>query len=106
MAKNDDIRKEMEQLRHQLDALKQAQQESDNDTAEQDNNASAEVLDISSKTTSSTASVDTESTDELDLSSQFQELMEALNKEIKDTDPTTMLVVFSLGVLVGRLLPK
>ena len=85
MAKNDDIRKEMEQLRHQLDALKQAQQESDNDTAEQDNNASAEVLDISSKTTSSTASVDTESTDELDLSSQFQELMEALNKEIKDT---------------------
>ena len=102
MANNNDIRKEMEQLHNQLDALKQAQQESGNNTAEQDNNAQAEVLEISTTTVDSAV----ESTDDSDLASQFEELMEILDKEIKDSNPTTMLVVFSLGVLVGRLLPR
>ena len=106
MAKNNDIHKEMEQLRNQVNALKQAQQESADETVQQDDSAQAETLDISTITADSTADIDTESEDELDLASQLQELMDVLDKEIKDTNPTTMLVVFSLGVLVGRLLPR
>ncbi|NOR80534.1 MAG: hypothetical protein GQ529_06820 [Methyloprofundus sp.] len=105
MSNNNDIRKEMEQLRHQLDTLKQAQQESDSDTAAQDNSTHTEVLEISTAANNA-ADVNTENAGESDLAGQFQELMEVLDKEIKDSDPITMLVVFSLGVLVGRLLPR
>lgn len=37
---------------------------------------------------------------------QIQEFVTALEEEISETNPVTMLVVFALGVLVGRLLPK
>lgn len=106
MAKNEDIRKEMEQLRNQLDALKQVQQESGSDIEQSDSTADVEVLETSIKTAESAAGIDTESADESDLASLFQELMDVLDNEIKDSNPTTMLVVFSLGVLVGRLLPR
>lgn len=106
MAKNEDIRKEMEQLRNQLDALKQAQQKSGSDIAQQDSMGDAEGLETSIKIAESDAGMDTESAGESDLASLFQELMEVLDNEIKDSNPTTMLVVFSLGVLVGRLLPR
>lgn len=41
-----------------------------------------------------------------DAEDQVQEFIAALEEEINDTNPMTMLVVFALGVLVGRLLPK
>ena len=106
MAKNNDIHKEMEQLRNQVNALKQAQQESADETVQQDDSAQAETLDISTITAGSTAGIDTESEDELDLASQLQELMDVLDKEIKDTNPATLLVVVSHCLLVGRLLPR
>ena len=103
MAKNDDIRDEIEQLRNQLDAIKQTQKESGAYIQQQDTNTN--IGDITKPEVSASGN-DTDSTDESDLASQLQELMDVLNKEIKDSNPTTMLVVFSLGVLVGRLLPR
>ena len=44
--------------------------------------------------------------DERDLSSQLEELVEVLEQELKDTNPMTLLIVFALGILIGRLLPR
>lgn len=41
-----------------------------------------------------------------ELSFQIQELVDALEEEIKDTNPMTMLVVFAFGILIGRFLPR
>ncbi len=43
---------------------------------------------------------------ESDLNSQLEELVEALELELKDTNPITLLIVFALGILIGRLLPR
>ncbi len=40
------------------------------------------------------------------LSSQLEELIDALGEDIKEAKPATLLVVFALGVLLGRLLPR
>ena len=34
---------------------------------------------------------------------QFKEMLDSIDKDIKDTKPSTLLIVFTLGVLVGRL---
>ncbi len=43
---------------------------------------------------------------EAEISSHRQELVDVLEEEIKDTRPMTLLVVFALGILIGRLLPR
>ena len=47
-----------------------------------------------------------ESAEVSDLQSQFQELFETIDEELKAANPLTVLVVFALGVLMGRLLPR
>jgi len=42
----------------------------------------------------------------MDFEQQIQEFIDALEVEIKDTNPMTVLVIFALGVLIGRLLPR
>jgi len=42
----------------------------------------------------------------MDFEKQIQEFIDALEVEIKDTNPMTVLVIFALGVLIGRLLPR
>jgi len=44
--------------------------------------------------------------DSPDLKDQLQELVDALEVELKDTNPMTLLIVFALGILLGRLLPR
>lgn len=44
--------------------------------------------------------------DEKDAEEQIRDFVNALDQEIKSTNPMTALVVFSLGVLIGRLLPR
>ena len=44
--------------------------------------------------------------DESGFSSQMQELVDALEQELKGSNPMTMLIVFALGILLGRLLPR
>ena len=38
-----------------------------------------------------------------ELTAQFRDLLNSIDKDIKDTKPTTLLIVFALGVLIGRL---
>ena len=51
-------------------------------------------------------SVSAEGTEEKDVEKQIRDFVNALDQEIKSTNPMTVLVVFSLGVLIGRLLPR
>jgi hypothetical protein len=53
-----------------------------------------------------TPSTGVDESDESDLNSQLTELVEVLEQELKDTNPMTLLIVFALGILIGRLLPK
>ena len=106
MTNNDDIREEMEQLRKQLDEMKQKSEQSGADSQQRDAKVSAGKPEDDTNSADTASGNDTESGHDTDLAGQFQELMEVLNKEIKDSNPTTLLVVFSLGVLVGRLLPR
>lgn len=41
--------------------------------------------------------------DKLDLVAQIKELLDSFDRDIKDTKPSTLLIVFALGVLIGRL---
>ena len=53
-----------------------------------------------------TLSTRVDESDEGDLNSQLTELVEVLEQELKDTNPMTLLIVFALGILIGRLLPR
>ena len=95
MAK-DNNQKEIEQLRKQLEEMKrerEAQQAAAAESEEQ-----PEVT-LESEAASETTTAD--STE--DLIAQFRDLLDSIDKDIKDTKPTTLLIVFALGVLVGRL---
>ena len=50
--------------------------------------------------------VSSEGAEKQDTEDQIRDFVNALDLEIKSTNPMTVLVVFSLGVLIGRLLPR
>lgn len=86
---------ELERLRTEAESL---QREEDSHApvspaapATEENNSLRDLLDTS---------------DEGDLNSQLEELVEVLEQELKDTNPITLLIVFALGILIGRLLPR
>jgi hypothetical protein len=88
---NEDLHQEIELLRQQLDAI---QRQADTEPAvpePADEDDSAETV-----TTEDEAQAE-------DLLAQLKELLESIDQDIKDTKPTTLLIVFALGVLVGRL---
>lgn len=100
MAK-DEIRKELDELRAQLEALQASRTTTVNAGPDADAAAVREPA--------APAAVDEpggESDVGSDLSLQFQELMEVLDRELRESNPTTLLAVFALGVLTGRLLPR
>ena len=84
---NEDLHQEIELLRQQLDAIQRQA-----DTAP----AVPELADEDDSTETVTAEDETQAED---LLAQLKELLEY----IKDPKPTTLLIVFALGVLVGRL---
>lgn len=64
---------------------------------------------VAQGTAASESSADEEEaakSEESDLTSQFQELIEIIDQELKDASPVTVLIGFALGVFVGRLLPR
>jgi len=103
MAK-DDIRKELEEIRAQLDALQTSRNTPD------DTHRDTERINPQASSATGSDIVEPEITigadDGYDIAGQFQELVEVLDREMKEANPTTLLVVFALGVLVGRLLPR
>lgn len=95
---DDDMQSEIEELRAQVDELKAEREAREKEQAEVDSQPAG-----SESTEAAEASGRPESSD---LASQFQELFETIDEELKAANPLTVLVVFALGVLVGRLLPR
>lgn len=94
--RNQQLADELADLRSQLETLRQERlAESASPESEMADEAEQEGPD---------AKVD--ELEESDLSKQFQELMEQLDQDLKESNPTTLLAVFALGILIGRLLPR
>lgn len=97
---NEDLRAEIELMRKQLEEL-QKEREAEtkpSDVVEPEQPAVSQVLGEAGEATASATDVKGE-----DLVAQLKELLDSIDKDIKDTKPTTLLLVFALGVLVGRL---
>jgi hypothetical protein len=107
---NDDTTSELEKLRAELAVLKEAQREPvapspAQGTPGQETSAEASTEASSGQGESSTVAeaVDAE-TGEEDVKGQLEELATLLEHEIRDLPTITCLAVFSLGILMGRLL--
>jgi hypothetical protein len=92
--RDDSIQAELAELRAQLQAI-------------QENSTRRIPEEIEEETKTSAASqLKTEETPASDLSSQLQELIAGFDRELKEAKPMTLLAVFALGVVVGRVLSK
>ena len=97
---NEDLQLEIELLRAQLDEIKRDREpEPEKSTEEIEEQAAGQAESESTNTDNSSA----DNLDAEDLVSQFKDILESIDKDIKDTKPSTLLIVFALGVLVGRL---
>lgn len=99
------IAKELSELRAQVEELRQARKPEQTDLQPQTDGL-PEPSTIPEPGADSIKKVLADKAGIGDAEAQIQELITALEEEIKDTNPMTMLVVFALGVLIGRLLPK
>jgi thioredoxin-like negative regulator of GroEL len=93
---NEDLHQEIELLRQQLDAI----QRESNVPPPEPPEASAGAGPDDGVEATVTAEEEAQAED---LLAQLKELLESIDRDIKDTKPTTLLIVFALGVLVGRL---
>jgi hypothetical protein len=93
------ITKELSELRAQVEELRQAKKPEQTDLQPQADGLPEPGTDSIKKVLADKVGIG-------DAEDQIQELITALEEEIKDTNPMTMLAVFALGVLIGRLLSK
>ena len=96
---NEDLHAEIEQLRKQLQAL-QSERESASTSAQQNEDKQQKEQEPATEVNEILADIDL---DKLDLAGQVKKLLDSLDQDIKDTKPSTLLIVFALGVLIGRL---
>ena len=92
-----DMAKELAALRAQVAELASAREAQEKARAQA---ASERATELAAKESEETPSESTS------LSSQLEELVDTLGEDIKEAKPATLLVVFALGVLLGRLLPR
>ncbi len=106
---NDEMRDEIEALRAQVAELTAERKAKEKEQAQASSSQESTKESAAQGTASSEPGTDetkAENSEATDLSSQFQELIDTIDQELKDASPVTVLVVFALGVLVGRLLPR
>ena len=98
---NDDLSEEIQLLRKQLEELQKQQdgaETQDSFGIEEEPQVEVEqTVPVATKVADNGADVSQE------LVNQFRDLLDSIDKDIKDAKPTTLLIVFALGVLVGRL---
>ena len=102
---NNAIAKELSELRAQVEELMQVRKPEQTNTPDQSDELSEEAITTESEVDSIKTESDT--TEEKSATeAQILEFINTLEEEFKDISPMSMLVVFSLGVLIGRLLPR
>lgn len=97
---NKDLQLEIELLQAQLDEIKNKREAK---PAEPEPKIEEPTVDSSTTGTTSAESAAGDESMTEDLLVQFREMLDSIDKDIKDTKPSTLLIVFALGVLVGRL---
>jgi len=108
MAK-DDMRNEIEELRAQVTQLTAERKAKEKEPPRASSGQAAENESVTQGSDTTAPAEDEAGAAEpeaADLTSQFQELIDTIDEELKEASPVTVLVVFALGVLVGRLLPR
>ena len=100
------IRDELTKLKEQVAELQSARSRALSPQERQAPNTATENPAMSGAEESNEDIVSSEDKVEKDAEEQIRDFVNALALEIKSTNPMTALVVFSLGVLIGRLLPR
>ncbi len=107
MGKSDNaLQAELKEMRKQLDALRASGTASEGRNRSAPAGKEAESVASSSGGGSQQAEKDKDKGEAADLSAQLQELVDGMGRELKDTNPITLLAVFAIGIFVGRLLPR
>ena len=97
---NEDLNAEIELLRKQLDAL-QKQRETVESPEEP---TGPEPVEESRAPVDALEDILKDVDDgKLDLAGQVRGLLDSLDKDLRESKPSTLLIVFALGVLIGRL---
>ena len=97
---NDDLSEEIQLLRKQLGELQKQQNTPAPPVGPSEEDQPQEV-ELSAPDSAEATEKETDVSQEL--VNQFRDLLDSIDKDIKDAKPTTLLIVFALGVLVGRL---
>ena len=97
---NEDLNAEIEQLRKQLQALQSERESASEPSQPKEDERQKEKQEPVTEVEDILADMDL---DKLDLAGQVKKLLDSLDQDIKDTKPSTLLIVFALGVLIGRL---
>ena len=92
MAKDQDIRRELEELKEQLEAMQAEEEKVAAKAGAGESEAAEQVAD--------------EQEEGVDIAAHVKGLLEALEEELEESNPKTLLAVFALGVLIGRLLAR
>ena len=103
----DDTASELEKLRAELAALKEEQRQPAAPAPAQqapDPEMSTQASSGHGGSSTTAQAADGEEGEEEDAKSQLEELAELLEHEIRDLPTITCLAVFSLGILMGRLM--
>ena len=100
------LRDELTKLKEQVAELQSARTQKPSPQDLQVQDADSEHPAMTGAEISDRESVSAEGAEEKDVEDQIRDFVNALDQEIKSTNPMTVLVVFSLGVLIGRLLPR
>ena len=100
------IRDELTRLREQVAELQSARTHTSSSEKNQVPDTTPESQTDTGTEESTQNIVSSEGAEKQDTEEQIRDFVNALDQEIKSTNPMTVLVVFSLGVLIGRLLPR
>ena len=100
------LRDELTKLKEQVAELQSARTQPPSPPDLQGSDAATEESAMTGAGQSDQDGVSSEGAEQKDAEEQIRDFVNALDQEIKSTNPMTVLVVFSLGVLIGRLLPR
>ena len=98
---NDDLSEEIKLLRTQLADLKKRQDTEKTEKARVEKEQEEEQAAEAEQAVAAAQAADGDVSHEL--IDQFRDLLDSIDKDIKDAKPTTLLIIFALGILVGRL---
>jgi len=103
MMVSDPIKQELDELRAQLDELRREREDQQLSGEDRPGNVETEK---GSPAPGEPLDVPVEEGIGSDLMGQLKELLDDLDEELKEVNPTTLLAVFALGIVMGRLLPR